>query len=177
MRGGCLSHPLSQIIQTGKHTFVVELTLWPMVGGMSAVNALVPKELLSGERLISVCPVIFSRGINEMQAISNMNIFAKLYELHVCGAGVGVVLFSSLFLCVLPVVFGRPWSVGCLVFAVVAWGSACAVFAQAAYRAFFRGVCVRRQFVTRAKSTTRTYRRCRCTTRASVSTTEAKLKP
>ena len=73
-----------QIIQTGKHTFVVELTLWPMLGGQAAVRALVPAELLSGERVIAVCPVIFSRGINEMQAISNMNIFAKHYELHVC---------------------------------------------------------------------------------------------
>ena len=71
------------IVQTGKHEYVVELTLWPMKSGPAGVRELVPPELLSGDRLISVCPVIFSRGINEMQALSNMNFVGKHYELHV----------------------------------------------------------------------------------------------
>ena len=92
------------IVQTGKLEYVVELTLWPMAGGAAAINDLVPVGLLSGGRTISVCPVIFSRGVNEMQALANMNFVGKHYELHVRDAlwgadGVAWAVKSSFAVC------------------------------------------------------------------------------
>jgi hypothetical protein len=54
-----------------------------MGSGSKGIQSLVPSELLTGDAIIRVVPVIFSHGINEMQALANLNFLAKSYELHV----------------------------------------------------------------------------------------------
>jgi hypothetical protein len=72
-----------EIVQESATTFVVEMRLWPARNPEHSLEEWVPEALLTGERLIRVFPVMFSKGINEMQALSNLNFVARRYELHV----------------------------------------------------------------------------------------------